>query len=66
MTVLLMVHVALDFLKKPPQSYICYILFTFAECWVIGFVLATTDPSTVFLFAETLTGMVLAISIFLH
>lgn len=66
MTILLMVHVALDFLRRPPQSYICYILFTLSECWVIGFLLAATDASTVFLFACSLTAMVMAISIFLH
>lgn len=51
MTILLMVHVALNFLRKPPQSYLCYIFFTLSECWVIGYLLAATDPSTVFLFA---------------
>lgn len=66
MTVLMMVHTALDFVRKPPQSYICYIMFTLSECWVVAFFLASTDGSTVFLFASTLTAMVLAISIFLN
>lgn len=66
MTILLMVHVALDFVRKPPQSYICYLLFTLSECWVAAFLLAATDGSTVFLFTVTLTSMVLAISLFLN
>jgi hypothetical protein len=41
-------------------------MFTLAECWVIAFLLATTDDSTVFLFAVTLTSMVLAVSLFLN
>lgn len=65
-TILFMVHVALDLVRKPVYSHICYILFTLAECWVIAFLLANTDPSTVFLFATTLTAMVLAICIFIH
>ena len=64
--VLLSVHVALDYVRHSPYSYICYLLFTLSESWVIAFLLARTDPSTVFLFAVSLTGMVLAISLFLH
>ena len=62
----MMVHVALDFVRKPPQSYICYTFFTLSECWVVGWLLANTDNSTVFLFAGNLTANILAISIFLH
>jgi hypothetical protein len=60
-----MVHVALDFVRKPPQNYICYLMFTLSECWVLAFCLAKTEGSTVFLFAVTLTSQVLAISLFL-
>ena len=66
LTVLFMVHIALDFVRKPPQSYICYFMFTLSECWVVAFILATTDGSTAFLFACTVTGMVMAISLFLN
>lgn len=65
-TLLFMVHVALEFIKQPPFSYIFYILFTLSECWVIAFLLATTEPSTVFLFAVTLTSMVIAICVYIH
>lgn len=66
LTVLFMVHIALDFVRKPPQSYVCYFMFTLSECWVVAFILATTDGSTVFLFTSTVTGMVMAISLFLN
>ncbi len=66
LTVLFMVHIALDFVRKPPQSYVCYFMFLISECWVVAFILATTDGSTVFLFTCTLTGMVFAISLFLN
>jgi hypothetical protein len=66
LTVLMLVHTALDYVRKAPQSYVCYLTFTLSESWVIGYLLAKTDGSTVFLFAVTLTSMVLAISIFLH
>ena len=66
LTVLMMVHVALDFVRKPPQSYICYLFFTLSECWVVGWLLASTDEATVFLFIGNLTANILAISIFLH
>lgn len=41
-------------------------MFTLAECWVVAFLLAVTDSSTVFLFTTTLTSMVVAISLFLN
>ncbi|CDW90337.1 UNKNOWN [Stylonychia lemnae] len=66
MTVLMMVHTALDFVRKSPQCNICYILFTISECLVVSFLLATTDGATVFLFTQCLTGIVLAITIFLY
>lgn len=66
LTVLMMVHVAYDFVRKSPWAYICYLMFTFAECWVVGWLLANTDDATVFLFAGNLTANILAISIFLH
>lgn len=66
LTVLMMVHIALEVIRKPPQSYICYLMFTLSECWVVAFILATTDGSTVFLFTSTLTSMVIAIALFLH
>lgn len=54
LAILMLVHVAFHYIRKSPYSYICYIVFTFAECWVVAFLLATTDSSTVFLFAVTL------------
>jgi hypothetical protein len=66
LTVLMMVHIALDFVRRPPQSYICYVFFTLSESWVIGWLLANTDDAVVFLFAGNLTANILAISIFLH
>lgn len=66
LTVLMLVHTALDYVRRPPQCYICYLTFTVSECWVVAFFLARTDGATVFLFAATLTSMVLAISIFLN
>jgi hypothetical protein len=66
MTVLFMVHIALDFVRKPPQSYICYLMFMLSESWVVAFILASTDGSTAFLFTCTVTAMVLGISLFLN
>lgn len=66
LTILMMVHVALEVVRRPPFCYVCYWCFTVAECWVCAYLLAKTDPSTVFLFTETLTSMVLAISLFLN
>jgi len=66
MTVLFLVHVSLEIMRKSPQSYVCYFLFTLTECWVVAFILATTDASTAFVFTGTVTSMVLGITIFLH
>ena len=66
LAILMLIHVALDLVRKYPFSYICYMLFTISESWVIAFLLARTDGSTVFLFANTLASMVLVISLFLN
>ena len=66
MTVLLLVHISLEFVRRPPQSYLCYFLFTLTECWVVAFVLATTDAATAFVFTVTATAVVLGITVFLH
>lgn len=66
LTVLMLVHVALDWLRTPSIAYICWWLFTISESWVCAYLLAKTDSSTVFLFTETLTSMVLAVSLFLN
>jgi hypothetical protein len=66
LTILMMVHVALDIVRKFPISYFCFTFFTISECWVFAFLLATTDGSTVFSFATTLTSMVLAVYLFLN
>ena len=64
--ILFLVHTNLEFIRKSPQSYISFIVFTICECWVIGWTLGNTDQSMVFLFAGNLCSNILAISIFLH
>ena len=66
LTIIMLVHIALDFVKKYPMNHLCYLWFAVAESWVIAFLLATTDSSTVFLFATSIAGSVLAVSIFLN
>lgn len=46
-------------------QYICYFLFMISECWIVAFIMATTDDGTVAVFANTLTAMSIAITAFL-
>lgn len=40
LSVLMLVHVALDFVRKPPLCNLSYIIFVLSECWVVAFLLA--------------------------
>ena len=46
-------------------QHVVYLLFMVSEGWVVAYVLAKTDGSTAFLFTNTLTAMVIAVSAFL-
>ncbi|CDW83882.1 UNKNOWN [Stylonychia lemnae] len=66
MAILMMVQNKNDFIMKSPYSSICFLLFTISECFIVSFLLSTAHGTTVFLFAQYLTGIVLAITIFLN